>query len=482
MKATLKLLFYIIISSITCENKFLLKLELKKKLKEKNRYNITYYDGSKKLNLSPNIYTSGTETILPKYKKEGYFFIGWFLSDKSLYRYKKINKGEKGNLILYARFYSLTLEKRITLPKSSGHIGCIESVPYLNYILLQPCDIGKTWPSYNKMDYDWTSSDNNVAKINIYSTITPINNGYTILTGRLKSDNSKTINGILKVNGKELTIVREEEANKIEIVNLIFKGKNNEILESFQMKKGSSPFYPIPIIYNDYSFFGWDKQINYLNENTIITGIYTKILNNKYTGKKISILGDSISTFEGYIPNNYKSFYPASYGDVRSIFDTWWMQVINGLGAQLFINNAYGGSTVCNFDKFSTSNDNRLQTLSINGKVSDVLLIFMGTNDCSSKYVNSISFEEAYKTMLHKLQKISPGTEIILINLPMSKLYSVDSQYQLNQIIRKCANEFKYKLVDISGLDLRLKLIDSAHPKLIGMKALSKAILDSLLS
>jgi len=183
---------------------------------------------------------------------------------------------------------------------------------------------------------------------------------------------------VLKVNGKELTIVREEEANKIEIVNLIFKGKNNEILESFQMKKGSSPFYPIPIIYNDYSFFGWDKQINYLNENTIITGTYTKILNNKYTGKKISILGDSISTFEGYIPNNYKSFYPASYGDVRSIFDTWWMQVINGLGAQLFINNAYGGSTVCNFDKFSTSNDNRLQTLSINGKVSDVLLIFMG--------------------------------------------------------------------------------------------------------
>ena len=158
------------------------------------------------------------------------------------------------------------------------------------------------------------------------------------------------------------------------------------------------------------------------------------------------------------------------------------MQVINGLGAGLFIDNAYGGSTVCNFDSFSTSNDNRLKALKINEKVSDVILIFMGTNDCASKYVNANSFEEAYITMLTKIQSLSPGTEIILINLPSSKLYSVDSQYELNQVIRKCANQFKYKLVDISGLNLTDKLIDSAHPNSLGMKALSIAILDSLLS
>ena len=106
----------------------------------------------------------------------------------------------------------------------------------------------------------------------------------------------------------------------------------------------------------------------------------------------------------------------------------------------------------------------------------------MGTNDCASKYVNANSFEEAYITMLTKIQSLSPGTEIILINLPSSKLYSVDSQYELNQVIRKCANQFKYKLVDISGLNLTDKLIDSAHPNSLGMKALSIAILDSLLS
>ena len=447
-----------------------------------NQYTITYYDGTEKLNLSPYIYTSGKETILPDYKKTGYFFIGWFLSDLSLYRYKKINVEEKGNLILYARFYSLTLDKKIILPEVAGYIGCIETVSYENYLLPQPCDIGGTWPSYNKMDYDWTSSDTSVADINIYSTITPVNNGFTIITGTLKADPTKKINGILKVNGDELTIVREEEANKVEIVNLTFKGRNNEKIESFQMKKGSMPFYPIPPIYEGYSFFGWDKELNFINEDTVITGMYTKMLNNRFTGKKISILGDSISTFKGFIPANYLHFYPQSYGDVRNIYQTWWMQVINGLGAGLFIDNAYGGSTVCNFDSFSTSNDNRLKALIINEKVSDVLLIFMGTNDCASEYVNANSFEEAYTTMLTKIQSLSPGTEIILINLPSSKLYSVDSQYSLNQVIRKCANQFKYKLVDISGLNLSDKLIDSADPNSSGMKALSKAILDSLLS
>ena len=446
------------------------------------QYTITYYDGTKKLNLSPNTFTSEKETILPKYSKNGYFFIGWFVSDISLYRYKKINKGEKGNLILYARFYSLTLDKKIILPKVTGYIRSIETVSYEKYLLPQPCDKGRTWPSYNKMDYIWTSSDTSVAIISKYSTITPINNGFTIITGILKSDPSKKINGILKVDGDKLTIVKEEEANRIEIVNLVFKGRNNEVIETFKMKKGSMPFYPIPPIYKGYSFFGWDKELYFINEDTVITGIYTKALNNRFTGKKISILGDSISTFKGFIPDNYLHFYPQSYGDVRNIYQTWWMQVIKGLGAGLFINNAYGGSTVCNFDKFSTSNDNRLKTLIINGKVSDVLLIFMGTNDCNSKYVNTNSFKDAYTTMLKKIQALSPGTEIILINLPSSKLYSVNSQYELNQVIRKCANQFNYKLVDISGLNLSDKLIDSAHPNSSGMKALSKAILDSLLS
>ena len=105
----------------------------------------------------------------------------------------------------------------------------------------------------------------------------------------------------------------------------------------------------------------------------------------------------------------------------------------------------------------------------------------MGTNDCASKYVNVNTFKEAYMTMLYKLKTISPNSEIILINLPISKLYTIDFQYELNQVIGKCAEDFKHKLIDISELDMTNSLIDSAHPNSNGMKILSKAILDSLL-
>ena len=186
MKSFISFLFILLTSFISCKNDIFLDSKDDSKLKEAKQYTITYYDGEKKLNLSPDKYTGEEEIILPQYEKEGYYFIGWFLSDISFYRYQKLNIGDKGNLILYARFYSLTLDNKIILPEATGSIGCIETVAYLDYLLLQPCDIGNTWPSYNKMDYDWTSSDEKIAKINIYSSITAINNGFTIITGVLK--------------------------------------------------------------------------------------------------------------------------------------------------------------------------------------------------------------------------------------------------------------------------------------------------------
>ena len=51
-----------------------------------------------------------------------------------------------------------------------------------------------------------------------------------------------------------------------------------------------------------------------------------KISNSLY-GKKLSILGDSISTYNGYIPSGYDNFYPS--GDVDNVNKTWWMSLIN---------------------------------------------------------------------------------------------------------------------------------------------------------
>ena len=65
---------------------------------------------------------------------------------------------------------------------------------------------------------------------------------------------------------------------------------------------------------------------------------------------KVSILGDSISTYSG-ISSVKNAVYPNA--TVKSVEDTWWKQVINGLGAQLLVNNASGGSRVLSDEYFN---------------------------------------------------------------------------------------------------------------------------------
>ena len=69
-----------------------------------------------------------------------------------------------------------------------------------------------------------------------------------------------------------------------------------------------------------------------------------------YQNKLFSVLGDSISTLWGYSVPDYAAYYDLSNAlaaDILSKADTWWGDVIEYLGAELLVNNSFGGSTVC---------------------------------------------------------------------------------------------------------------------------------------
>ena len=69
---------------------------------------------------------------------------------------------------------------------------------------------------------------------------------------------------------------------------------------------------------------------------------------------KVGILGDSYSTFGGYVPEGYAVYYDVDagekYGFVNDVNKTWWMQVIKALDGTLVKNSSYSGSCVCNYD------------------------------------------------------------------------------------------------------------------------------------
>ena len=63
----------------------------------------------------------------------------------------------------------------------------------------------------------------------------------------------------------------------------------------------------------------------------------------------VSILGDSISTYQGYGLPGYAVYYQDYYRQVNeltSVYDTWWAKVNQSLHAYICVDNAYSGSKV----------------------------------------------------------------------------------------------------------------------------------------
>lgn len=66
----------------------------------------------------------------------------------------------------------------------------------------------------------------------------------------------------------------------------------------------------------------------------------------------VAVLGDSYSTFEGFIPKGYATWYspttPPETIDVNKVEQTWWWQVIKEGGYKMGNINSYSGATICN--------------------------------------------------------------------------------------------------------------------------------------
>ncbi len=149
-----------------------------------------------------------------------------------------------------------------------------------------------------------------------------------------------------------------------------------------------------------------------------------------WNGKKVSVCGDSISTFTGYIPEYYSKFYPEC-GEIRTVEETWWMQVTERTGMELCSNASYSGSTVSGQSQdnhegaYSCGNQRMADLAGPEGEWPDVILILMGANDLlngiplgaydgvsqvQEGYIQN--FSEAYGLMLDKMKMWYPDAEI----------------------------------------------------------------------
>lgn len=153
----------------------------------------------------------------------------------------------------------------------------------------------------------------------------------------------------------------------------------------------------------------------------------------------VLILGDSISTFEGCIPKEFKHYYSQNViknTDVCEVSHMWWSAVAKSTCANIILNSSFSGTTICNTGWHGEDCDgisfvSRLDKLIDEGFFEknsiDAVWLFGGTND--SWALSPLGEEKhsdwtkkdlyfvfpAFSYLLKRLRESAPDARIIAI-------------------------------------------------------------------
>ncbi len=230
----------------------------------------------------------------------------------------------------------------------------------------------------------------------------------------------------------------------------------------------------------------------------------------RFKGKIISILGDSISTFAGYIPEAdginlpHRPRYPQN-DLLTDVNDTWWMRLINTLEANLGVNDSWAGSTVSNFRNHNEkdfgpdaamASMTRIKNLGANG-IPDLIILFGGTNDAGkmiekgsfdSSLVLDLSavkwgcFADAYSQTILRLRHFYPNAQIIAISPSISGGYYDNARLsEFADLALEICLHYNIKCVDLRSSGLTFDMLpDTLHPNAEGMECIYRSVLNKL--
>ena len=198
---------------------------------------------------------------------------------------------------------------------------------------------------------------------------------------------------------------------------------------------------------------------------------------------RVSILGDSYSTFQGYIPEGNEAWYytpvDTSRTDVDNVTQTWWWQVINQAGCLIEKNDSYSGATVSyhgydNQDYSSRSFITRLPRLGS----PDVIFIFGGTNDDWAgaelgdyQYDNFTqadfyTYRPALAYLCQQAKERYPNVRIVfIINSELRK--------EIVESTKVICSHYSIPYIELKDIDKKLN-----HPTIRGMKAIAQQVLE----
>lgn len=197
--------------------------------------------------------------------------------------------------------------------------------------------------------------------------------------------------------------------------------------------------------------------------------------------KKVSILGDSYSTYKGIIPSNYSTFYPDANNDVSSVEQTWWSLYIKAKGYQLEKNDSWGGTTICGtgYGRMDSSRSNFISRVDSLGNP-DIIFVFGGTNDA---WANSPIGEYQYSDWTKDdCKNFRPALACLLDMLqkryPKASIYSIlnsELREPINESFREICKHYNVQLIELHDIEKQ-----NGHPSVSGMKSICDQLLEAI--
>ena len=209
--------------------------------------------------------------------------------------------------------------------------------------------------------------------------------------------------------------------------------------------------------------------------------------------KNAIIVGDSYSTFEGYVPEGYAIYYSGAgrpETDVTKLEQTWWYQVVAEADLNLILNNSWSGSTICytGYDNVDCSRSSsfiyRLRTLIEEGfferNTIDTVFVFGGTNDTwADAPLGTMQYENwKHEDLYLVLPAICYFFKTLRDTLPKAQIYCLINT-ELKPEIAEGMKEVcrRYGLTEVA-----FDFIDKeyGHPTIKGMQDIKNTVLAAL--
>ena len=201
---------------------------------------------------------------------------------------------------------------------------------------------------------------------------------------------------------------------------------------------------------------------------------------------RVSILGDSYSTFEGYVsPSTNAVWYfsepKTDQTDLNDVSQTWWSLLLDNGDYTLEKNNSYSGSTICTTGYNGADFSDRAFISRIHDLGNpDLILIFGATNDSWAnapigefKWDNWTeedlkSFRPALAYFLSHITPLYPDSEFLYI-------INDGLKDEITSSIIEACGRYNVPYVELNGIDKQ-----AGHPNINGMKQIASQVSTAL--